>query len=74
MDNREEQEGKEGKVKDTGLGSTGFKYLGDKKRCSAGSWVYISEFQERGLGQFQVHIHSEQSLESRQTPQEAHIE
>lgn len=28
---------------DTGLGSIGFKYVGDKNRYSVGSWIYISE-------------------------------
>lgn len=49
-DNSEGQAGRGRKLEDMGLKSIGFKYLGDKKRCSVGSWIHASGFQERGIG------------------------
>ena len=46
VDGRGGQEGWERKVKNSEIGSTGFRYVGNKKTCSLGRSIYTFGFQD----------------------------
>lgn len=74
IDNGEEHKEREGNVKDTGLGSSGFQSLGDKEKRSVDRYTHISRFQERGIGQFHMHIRMALTLGVDELTQEVHVE